>query len=342
MSRIVIAAALALAVTLPAVSAQAQSIRTYVSITGSDSNPCSLTQPCRHFQAAVNATSVGGEVDALDPGGYGSLTISQAVTIDGQGWSYLAPPNNGNAITINAVSGNVTLRGLSLNGVGTTNTNGIVFNTGDSLTVTNCVVQNFGYSGSGQTTGNGILLQPASGTINFAITNTTVSNNGWVGVYYYGPPSGSATANGAIDHVVATNNDYGIAISTAAGGGSTKAAISNSVASNNDTTGIYIINEAAQLAVSIDSTEVSGNASVGIDGENAASVMVRNSTIANNGGIGLEANGTSATIRVTRSTITGNNIGWANISSGVVLSYDDNNIDGDTNTDTAPSHIGYK
>jgi hypothetical protein len=66
---IVIAAGLALAVTLPAVSAQAQSIRTFVSRAGSDNASCTITSPCRHFQAAVNATSaVGGEVDALDPG----------------------------------------------------------------------------------------------------------------------------------------------------------------------------------------------------------------------------------------------------------------------------------
>src|ERR1700722_12172353 len=108
MPRITLAIAAVLAVTLPAVSAQARgAIRTYVSITGSDSNPCSLTAPCRHFQAAVNATSAGGEVDALDPGGYGSFTINQAVTIEGEGWSYVAPGSNGVAISVNASSGNV-------------------------------------------------------------------------------------------------------------------------------------------------------------------------------------------------------------------------------------------
>ena len=144
MSRsIFIAAALALAVTLPAVSAQAQAPRTFVSAAGSDSNPCSFAAPCRHFQAAVNATSAGGEVDALDPAGYGPITITQAITIEGQGWSYIAPPADGNGITINAVSGNVAIHGVSLNGAGITgNTNGIVFNSGASLTVTDCVAQN--------------------------------------------------------------------------------------------------------------------------------------------------------------------------------------------------------
>ena len=75
MTRIVFAAALALAVSLPAVSAQAQAPRTFVSAAGSDSNPCSFAAPCRHFQTAVNATIEGGEVDALDPAGYGPITI---------------------------------------------------------------------------------------------------------------------------------------------------------------------------------------------------------------------------------------------------------------------------
>src|SRR5258708_38685782 len=127
---IFIVGALALPATLPAVPAQAQSIRPFVSTAGSDSNPCSLASPCRHFSAAVAATAVGGEVDALDPGAYGSFTVSQTITIEGQGWSYVAPPNNGNAITINAGSGNVTIRGVSLNGIGTSTTNGIVFNSG--------------------------------------------------------------------------------------------------------------------------------------------------------------------------------------------------------------------
>src|SRR5258708_5005308 len=237
---IVMAAALALAATLPAVPAQAQSIRTFVSVAGSDSNPCTLVSPCRHFQAAVNATAVGGEVDALDAGAYGSFTISHAITIEGQGWSYVASPSNGNAITINAGAGdNIKIHGVSLNGVGTTSSNGIVFNAGGSLTVTDCVAQNFNFTSL--LTGNGILIQPTSGTISFTITNTIVSNNGFTGIYYV-PPSGSATTNGVIDHVVATNNQYGIAITSVSGGAATTVAISNSIASINRSAGIVFGN----------------------------------------------------------------------------------------------------
>jgi hypothetical protein len=71
--------------------------------------------------------------------------------------------------------------------------------------------------------------------------------------------------------------------------------------------------------------------------------MVRNSTIANNANAGLEVQNTGATIRVTRSTITGNGSGWANSSSGVVFSYADNNIDGNGTVNTEPpGPLAYK
>ena len=118
---IVIAAAFALAVTLTAVSAHAQaSLRTFVSAAGNDSNPCSFALPCRHFQAAVNATTVGGQSMRLIRPVTARSPSSEAITIEGQGWSYIAPPPNGNAITINAVSGTVTIHGVSLNGAGPT------------------------------------------------------------------------------------------------------------------------------------------------------------------------------------------------------------------------------
>src|SRR5258707_3209920 len=94
---IVIAAGLALAVTLSAVQAQAQSIRTFVSTAGADNPSCSLASPCRHFSAAVAATAARGEVDALDPGAYGSFTTNQAMTIAGPGMSHVGPTANGTA-----------------------------------------------------------------------------------------------------------------------------------------------------------------------------------------------------------------------------------------------------
>ena len=275
----IILIATSLASTLIAAPANAQAPRTFVSAAGSDSNPCSFAAPCRHFQAAVNATSAGGEVDALDPAGYGPIVISQAITIEGQGWSYIAPPTGGNGITINAVSGDVTIHGISLNGAGITGiTNGIVFNSGANLSVANCVVQNF--------RNNGILMQPASGNTNFVIKDTLALNNAAAGVYYFPPPGSNATAKGVIDHVTATANDFGLVIQTTSGGGVAKVTISNSVASNNAMDGVYI-NNTAPLAVSIDNTTSSGNGNNGITGSGTANVRLGRSVITGNSNFGV-------------------------------------------------------
>jgi hypothetical protein len=279
---IVIAAGLALAVTLPAVSAQAQSPRTFVSAAGSDSNPCSFAAPCRHFQAAVNATSAGGEVDALDPAGYGPINIDRAITIEGQGWSYIAPPAGGNGITINAVSGNVAIHGVSLNGAGITGgTNGIVFNAGSSLTVTDCVLQNFVQNGTDVATGDGILIMPASGTVNILIKDTTAVNNGYIGIYYI--PTGSAASTMAIDHIVAAGNQFGVALNLGvATGGSMRAAISNSVASANSQSGVYAYTgPTIPLTVTLNNVSVVNNAD-GIDGLGNTNLLLGHSVITGN------------------------------------------------------------
>ncbi len=307
MTRFAIAAALALAVTLPAVSAHAQAPRTFVSAAGSDSNPCSFAAPCRHFQAAVNATSLGGEVDALDPAGYGPIIITQSITIEGQSWSYIAPPPGGNGITINAVNGIVYIHGVSLNGVGITGlTIGIVFNSGSSLTVRDCAIRNF--------SNDGILFAPnTSSQIN--VSNTLVSDNGVSGV--------AITANAGVTLGVLSHVDL----------------------ENNLITGLNVFsdnNMAADVTFSdsVSTTNETGiNSSVGIG---KANVLVRNSTIANNAGDGLSASGSGASIRLTRSTLTGNVTGWENKFGGAVTSYADNNIEDNGNVNGAPTQITYK
>jgi hypothetical protein len=302
---IVVAAALALAVTPPAASAQVQSIRTFVSVAGSDSNPCTITQPCRHFSAAVAATALGGEVDALDPGAYGSFAIGQAISIEGQGWSYVAPPANGAAITINANSGdNVNIHGVSFNGVGVAEATGIQFNSGGTLNVQNCVIRNFSFVG--------IAFQPNSSTLSqLYVSNTLVSDNGGGGIDVQ--PTGSGTTIGVLDRVQIENNN---------------------------STGLYVSTSTQTMNVTVTDSVIANNALFGIFGNSTngthVSIMVRNSTIANNPGYGLQAGGTNATIRLTRSTITGSTTAWGTISNGVVLSYADNNIDGNTDATTAP------
>ena len=231
MTRIVFAAALALAVSLPAVSAQAQAPRTFVSAAGSDSNPCSFAAPCRHFQAAVNATIEGGEVDALDPAGYGPITIRLAITIEGQGWSYIAPPPNGAAITIGA-SGNVVIHGVSLNGKTVSPapppaSNSIPNGPGASLIVRDSVIQNM--------TGDGIHFAPpgaGNSPQSISVSNTFVGNNGGNGIFVQPQDLKSATA--MFERVVTQyNGAFGIALDATLTAGTVSGTATDSVSSNN-------------------------------------------------------------------------------------------------------------
>src|SRR6476620_6607568 len=112
--------------------AYGQASRTWVSGVGDDANPCSRTAPCKTFAGAISKTAAGGEIDALDPGGYGVVTITKSITIDG-GSGVVASilSTNTNAIVIAAGSGDsVVLRNLQINGAGTpanVDTRGIKF-----------------------------------------------------------------------------------------------------------------------------------------------------------------------------------------------------------------------
>lgn len=115
---------LTLAVCLTAGSAYAQATRTWVSGVGDDANPCSRTAPCKTFAGAISKTASCGEIDVLDPGGFGTVTITKSITIDGAG-TFASSLNSGvNGIVV-AISGadtcgqTVILRNLSINGSGT-------------------------------------------------------------------------------------------------------------------------------------------------------------------------------------------------------------------------------
>jgi len=83
-------------------SAQAQATRTWVSGVGDDVNPCSRTAPCKTWAGAISKTAEGGEIDALDPGGYGTLTITKSITINGRGTNASALSSGTTGFTVNA------------------------------------------------------------------------------------------------------------------------------------------------------------------------------------------------------------------------------------------------
>jgi len=169
--------------------AQAQATRTWVSGTGDDDNPCSRTAPCKSFVGAYNNTAEGGEISVLDPGGYGTLMITKAITIDGgtgSGWaSVLVGVMNG--ITVNiSTNGNhpndaiVILRNLSFNGnsqnpTGFAGANGITYLRGAQLKVENCYFQNLSSNGIrvnlGTTIGNLTVKDCVFTNVNSVITS---------------------------------------------------------------------------------------------------------------------------------------------------------------------------
>ena len=160
-----------------AAPASAQATRTWVSGVGDDVNPCSRTAPCKTFAGAISKTATNGEINCLDPGGFGGVTITKALSIvcgytEG---GILSAGAGVNGIVINApATSHVYLSGLDLHGAGNAQ-NGIRMIAGASLTVEDTVVRAYN-----ATTGRGFSLQPSGSSV-IALNRVTVSNNGSAG-----------------------------------------------------------------------------------------------------------------------------------------------------------------
>ena len=312
------AVGLALAGLLSAAPAQAQATRTFVSPTGNDASAsCSLAAPCRTFLAAYALTNAGGEIAVLGTAGYGPLTISKAISIvNGGGFEAgIAVPSGGIGITINAgTSDFVSLRGLTIDGAGVGQT-GIKFNSGTSLTVESCIIRHM--------TGDGIDSFSNAPTSILTVSNSIVNDNAGDGIIVQ--PSGNTTA--MFNRIETNNNKFdGILVSGANVNQSktVNATAFESVSSGNGSDGFHAY---------------SGGATNGL-----TTFMVSHSAASNNG-FGVEATYTGATLHLANSTLSGNVNGWTDTGAGglgVVDSYGDNYIDGNTMNQTAPPSIPRK
>jgi hypothetical protein len=170
------------ALAIPA-SASAQASRTWVSGTGDDANPCSRTAPCKTFAGAISKTAAGGEINCIDAGGFGGVTITKAITIDCHSTEGGVLVSGTNAIVVNAgPSDNVILRGLDINGLGTSLV-GVKIIAGKSLKVLGSNIYGF--------TQSGIVYASSTAGSHGLVQNTEISNNGGDGVYV-GPPAGGS------------------------------------------------------------------------------------------------------------------------------------------------------
>lgn len=182
------------------------------------------------MQFAHDQTAAKGEIDVLDPAGYGSVTITKAINImNGGGIAGVLAGAGGNAITINAgYDDAVVLRGLTVEGAGV-GANGIVFNSGGALTIANCVVQ--GFAKTTPTSGYGIWIKHTSGSPNVTITDTTASYNDLIGIVV--SPSGSGGGFYSISRATVSHNGYGLSFYTADTSGEFRVTVTGSEALNN-------------------------------------------------------------------------------------------------------------
>jgi hypothetical protein len=292
------------------VAAQAQATRTWVSGVGDDVNPCSRTAPCKTYAGAISKTAVHGEISTLDPGGFGTVTITKSITIEGtQGQGYGSILfSSVVGVTINYDNFNsagesqksVRLRNLNLNGAGTTpGTRGIriiggVASAGSEVFVEDCIID-------GALTNPGRGIEDArSGGGKLIVTNTTVRNTSGAGIVIF-PASGATRIDATLDHVRIHNCGFGIVASSGA-----RMTVSNSVISNNTNHGL------------------------GVEGPfGAAEMHVTNCRISGNGTGLLQTAG--GTMRVGNSDVVFNT---ANGTSGTVLSYGNNRFGGNGGVST--------
>jgi len=268
----------------------AQATRTWVSGVGDDVNPCSRTAPCKTFAGAISKTAAGGEIDALDPGGFGTVTITKAITIDGTtgaGFgSILASGTNGIIINATGATDVVTLRNLSINGAGTTR--GLI---GVKILAANRVIiensEIFGFGGAGNfANGRGISDQRTAAGGVLSVLNTTLSDNDQAGIVVGASGGNRITAN--LDNLLITGNSFGAVIAFGS-----LATISDSTISGNligGATGVAV--QITGTEVQIERTVVSGNANgVAISAGIATSPTVRMSDVSvyENTGAGVSA-----------------------------------------------------
>lgn len=269
--------------------AHATITRAWVSGKGVDQASCGpIASPCRTLQYVHdNIIASGGEIDVLDPAGYGSVAITKALNIvnDGVGVAGVLASANAAAVAINAgPNDDVVLRGLTIEGANV-GTNGVAFHSGRSLTIDRCVTQNFVSINSDTNTGHGIFLAPALGSPTFVITNTTSLNNALFG-FVYNPPFGSS-ANGQVklDHVRSIRNSVGIAFSNNNSTGGLTASISNVIASFNSTGFSF-----TKAIVAITASESNSNF-IGLISNIASVYLDRSAIFDNSAGIEMTSSG---------------------------------------------------
>jgi hypothetical protein len=202
---------LAILIALPTAPAQAQATRTWISGVGDDANPCSRTAPCKTFAGAIAKTSAGGEIDCLDPGGFGALTITKAITLDCRYTSnggVLVSGTNGIVVAAGATD-IVSLIGLDFDGATNTGLNGVSVTSGLIVYINDCLIRNFSQ--------NGVSVTSSTAGARVVIKNSFINNNGTGGSTFGGVyVAGNGVANSAaiLNTVVDGNANFAASVAS--------------------------------------------------------------------------------------------------------------------------------
>jgi hypothetical protein len=213
MNRFLLSAIGAIFLTLAALPAHAQATRTWISGVGDDANPCSRTAPCKTFAGAISKTLAGGEINCLDPGGFGAVTITKAITL-------LCHPTSNGGVLVSGTNGivvaagptdRVVLQGLDIEGLGS-GLNGVSVVSGSEVIIIDCNIRDFVTSGvnmNSNTSGARVLIQ-----------NSVIVDNGTNGVANTGGVNVQGNGVGNVAAFVGTllenNQNYGVQVTGSA------------------------------------------------------------------------------------------------------------------------------
>ena len=278
-----------------AAPASAQASRTWVSGVGDDANPCSRTAPCKTFAGAISKTQPAGEIDCLDSGGFGTVTITQSITIDcgeGSGGAPGGILNAGTAgVIVNGSAIKVILRNLTINGAGTTpGTYGVRFISGKSLTMDDVSILNQGQ-------GSVAALSFEPNTPNSVLNATDLKIVTSIGDGIDVIPVGGQTSGVVLDHVKVTDTNQALHVEDGA-------------------------------AVSVTNSNFSYNFRGVFAGSNGGPVNVNLShvTIAGNQNFGIISTSPNSIVRLNDVDLNFNGNGMKSMNDGVIFSYQDNRL----------------
>jgi hypothetical protein len=173
--------------------AHAQATRTWVSGVGDDVNPCSRTAPCKTFAGAISKTASGGMINAIDPAGYGAVTITKPITIDGTGTQASVLNAGGvSGVVVNmATPGPVTLRGLDINAGGTPSGCGATVGGVRILSASSVRMEDVRIGS--QPSGAGVIVAPSTGNTDVLLNHVAIGDTCGAGVSV--EPTAGATAD---------------------------------------------------------------------------------------------------------------------------------------------------